>query len=136
MTYPLTMADTPPAEDARREAEFDFLDHRIKLLEPTDGQQFIMLQLLALTDTGGSLREKVELITNFGTMLGSLFVDEDQRVTVHGALARGVADLEDYVDLARQMSEHWDVGEEMANNRAERRSRERQPAKAVRAARR
>jgi hypothetical protein len=130
------MADAPPAEPARREAEFDFLTLRIKLLEPTPGQQFVMLQMLALTDAGGSVREKVELIMNFGTMLGALFVDEDQRVAVHGALARGTADIEEYVDLARQMSEYWDIGEETANNRSERRTRERQPAKAVRAARR
>lgn len=132
----MTMADAPPAETARSEAEFDFANHRIKLLEPTPGQQFIMVQMLALTDAGGGVREQVELITNFGTMLSSLFVEEGQRMIVYGALARGTAELEDYVDLARQMSEHWDVGEDTANNRVERRSRERQPAKAVRPPRR
>lgn len=132
----MTMADAPPAETARREAEFDFLTYRIKLLEPTPGQQFVMVQMLALTDAGGSVREKIELITNFGTMLGALFVEEDQRMLVHGSLARGAADLEEYVDLARQMSEYWDIGEETATNREGRRTRERQPAKAVRAPRR
>lgn len=129
------MATTPPEttnETERPDAEFDFAGRGVKLLKPTDGQQFILITVLSLNDEGGSVREKLETVTNFGVMLSSLFVEDRDRAFVHGALARGGAELEDYVDLARQMSEHWGVGEETATNRTERRARERRPAQAVR----
>lgn len=126
-----TPPETTTAEPARREAEFDFAGRQIKLLEPTPGQQLIMVTTLALTDEGSEVREKLEIVVNFATMLRSLMPEEADRAFVHGALARGTAELEDFIDLARQMSEYWDIGEETATNRADRRARERRPAVAV-----
>lgn len=133
----MTMADAPPAaaESARREAEFDFHDRQVTLMEPSEGQQLILIHVLTLTDEGADTNEKVEIVLNFSTMLRSLFADEAERGYVLGALARGVADLEDYIGLAKQMAEHWDIGEAEATNREERRARERRPAAPVRARR-
>lgn len=132
----MTMVDAPPAEPARHEAEFDFLDRKVVLLEPSDGQKLILIHVLGLSDESADTSERIEIILNFSTMLRSLFVQDADRSFVLGTLARNAADLEDYIDLARQMAERWEVGEDEATNREERRTRERRPAQAVRTRRR
>jgi hypothetical protein len=109
-------------------ATFDFQDRGVRLLQPTDGQQFILLQTVGITDESADDQEKLELALGFATMLRSLFLDPDQRQFVTGALARGNAEIEDYFALARSMAEYWNIdAEPPAANRVERRARERRP---------
>lgn len=135
----MTMAETPP-ETERETGTFTFLDRQVTLMKPSPGQAFIMLAVLSLQDTSAELQEHLETVVNFGTMLKSLFVEPDEdeaqagfvgRSYVLGALARNTADLEDFIDLAGQMGEAFDIGEETAHSRQERRARERRPAVAV-----
>lgn len=127
----MAVSASPPVADERDSAPFDFQDRKVTLLKPMPGQQLIMLNVLALADDGADVAEKVEIVLNFSTMLRSLFTEAAERSFVLGQLARGTADLEDYIDLARQMAEHWDIGEAEAANREERRTRERRPARPV-----
>lgn len=117
--------------DDRETAAFPFLDREVTLYEPTTGQRFILVQTIGIDDEGADTAEKVELALGFATMLRALFVEPEDRQYVTGALARGIAELDDYFQLARLMAEHWEV-EEAPANREERRTRERKPvAKAV-----
>lgn len=120
----------PSDDDDRARAPFAFQQREIDLYEPMAGQRFILLQTIGVTDEGADSQEQLELVLGFATMLRSLFVSAADRQAVTGALARGDADLEDYFDLAKQMAEHWAIESEPAT-RADRRARERRPAKAV-----
>lgn len=114
--------------DGRAWASFDFKGQPVKLLEPTSGQSFILVQTIGITDESADNQERLELALGFAAMLRSLFLKPAERQFVTGALARGKAEIEDYFALAREMSERWGVeGEPRTNNREERRTRERRP---------
>lgn len=123
-------ADEGLENDGRPAADFTFQDREVTLYEPTDGQRFILVQTIGITDESADDQERMELALGFAAMLRSLFARPVERQYVTGALARGSADIEDYFDLAKQMAEHWDV-ETAPANREERRARERRPAKAT-----
>lgn len=109
-------------------ARFTFRDRSVVMLQPTKGQEFVLLQTLGITDELADDQEKMELALGFATMIRALHPIAADRQYVTGALARGVAEIEDYFELAREMAEHWGMETEApANNRQERRARERRP---------
>lgn len=123
---PITEDEDPG--DGRDWAELTFQDRDVKMYRPTGGQEFVLLQTIGITDELSDDQEKLELALGFATMIRSLFVVPVERQYVTGALARGVAEIEDYFALAKEMAEHWGMeAEPPANNREERRARERRP---------
>jgi hypothetical protein len=115
-------------DDGRAYATFTFRDRGVKLMEPTKGQAFVLVQTLGITDEAADDQEKLELALGFAAMVRSLFLMPAERQFVTGALARGIAEIEDYFALGREMADHWDMADEPpAGNREERRSRERRP---------
>lgn len=118
----------------RRSATFTFLDRDVQLYEPSTGQSYILLTVLNLTDESATQLEQINTIRTFGVMLGSLFVEQNDLNYVMGTMARG-GDVQDFLDLARQMAEHWEIEEPEPTNREGRRAAERRPAaKPVKAA--
>jgi hypothetical protein len=114
--------------DGRLWASFAFKDRAVKLLEPTDGQKFVLVQTIGISDESADEQEKLELALGFAVMVRALFLKPAERQYVTGALARGTAEIEDYFTLAREMVEYWGVeSEPPATNREERRARERRP---------
>jgi hypothetical protein len=115
-------------EGGRLWASFAFKDRSVKLLEPTDGQKFVLVQTIGITDESADDQEKMELALGFAAMVRALFLKPVERQFVTGALARGTAEIEDYFSLAREMAEYWDVeSAPPATNREDRRARERKP---------
>jgi hypothetical protein len=115
-------------DDGRLWARFAFKDRGVRLAEPTDGQKFILVQTIGISDESSDDQEKLELALGFATMIRALFTRVADRQYVTGALARGTAEIEDYFGLAREMVEYWGVeAEAPATNRDERRARERRP---------
>jgi hypothetical protein len=118
-------------DQERETAEVTFGDRKMKLFRPTEGQLLIVLQVMDLEDEE-NLTQQLQLVTNFGVVIRTLFADERDRQVVHRGLASGKYELEDYMDLARQIIVEW--APEQAGNREARRSAAKAPAK--RAARR
>jgi hypothetical protein len=121
-----SQAAAAPASDERRSAPFDFEDRKVQLYEPSTGQSYILLTVLNLTDESATTMEQINTIRTFGVMLGSLFVEQADLNYVMGTMARG-GDVEPFLDLARQMAEHWEI-EEPPQNREERRAAPRRAA--------
>lgn len=122
--------DDEPEQDDREHAPFDFEARKIALYRPSSGQEYILLTVLNLGDETASQMEKVNTVRTFGIMLQSLFVKPKDLDYVLGTLARG-GEIEPFMDLARQMAEHWDIedpADAEDDNREERRARERRPA--------
>lgn len=114
--------------DGRAWALLGFKDRGVRMYEPTDGQRFVLVQTIGIGDESADVQEKLELALGFAAMIRALFVRPADRQFVTGALARGTAEIEDYFTLARDMAERWDIDSEApANNRTERRARERRP---------
>lgn len=123
-------ADTP----TRRSAPFNFEDREIRLYAPSTGQSYILLTVLNLDDESATELEQINTVRTFGVMLGSLFVEQKDLNYVMGTMARG-GEVEPFLDLARQMAEHWELDEPEPENREARRAAPRRPAaKAVKAA--
>lgn len=120
-------AAAPASKDERRSAPFTFLDREVQLYEPSSGQSFILISVLNLSDESATTLEQINTIRTFGVMLGSLFVEQRDHDYVLGTLARG-GDIADFLDLARQMTEHWEIEEPEPQNREERRAAPRRPA--------
>lgn len=123
-----TQADAAQAPD-RRSAPFTFLDREVQLYEPSTGQTYILLTVLNLTDDSASTMEQIHTVRTFGVMLGSLFVDQGDLNYVMGTMARG-GDVQDFLDLAAQMAQHWEIEGPEPANREERRAAVRRPAAA------
>jgi hypothetical protein len=118
--------------DGRQWGRMTFLERPVRMFEPTGGQRFVLLQTIGITDESADVQEKLELALGFSTMIRALFVRPAERQFVTGALARGIAEIEDYFALAREMVEFWGIEDEApANNREERRARERRPVAKV-----
>lgn len=129
-----SQAAAAPAQSERRTAPFTFLDRTVQLYEPTTGQSYILITTLNLNDESATNVEQINTMRTFGVMLSSLFVEQADQNYVIGTLARG-GDIADFLDLARQMVEHWDIEDPEPENRAERRAAVRRPApKPVKAA--
>jgi hypothetical protein len=123
-----SQAAAAPASDERRSAPFTFLDREVQLYEPSTGQSYILLTVLNLTDESATAMEQINTIRMFGVMLGSLFVDQGDLNHVMGTMARG-GDVQDFLDLAGQMAQHWDIAEpDEPANREERRAAPRRAA--------
>lgn len=125
-----TAGDEPTPEDTRDFAPFTFEGRDVALYRPSSGQEYILLTILNLGDESATQAEQVRTVRTFGVMIGSLFLEPADLDFVLGTLARG-GDIEPFVDLARQMAEHWAIADDEPANRAERRTRERQPARPV-----
>lgn len=120
--------ESDDVDDSRESAPFTFGEREVALYKPTDGQEYILLTLLNLSDESATKLEQITTIRTFGVMLQSLFLKQNDLDFVLGTLARGGA-LDPFVDLARQMAEYWSIEEEAeADNRTERRAAERRPA--------
>jgi hypothetical protein len=113
----------------RRSAPFDFMDRQVQLYAPSTGQSYILLTVLNLTDESATTLEQINTIRTFGVMLGSLFVEQADLNYVMGTMARG-GEVEPFLDLARQMAEHWEIEDPEPQNREERRAAPRRPAAA------
>jgi hypothetical protein len=114
--------------DGRAWARLVFNDRPVRMYEPTDGQRFVLVQTIGIGDESADDQEKLELALGFAAMIRALFVRPADRQFVTGALARGTAEIDDYFGLARDMAERWGIESEApANNRQERRARERRP---------
>lgn len=112
----------------RRSAPFTFNKREVTLYKPSTGQEYILLTVLNLADESASQDELLRTMRTFGVMLQSLFVESAELDFVMGTLARG-GDVEPFIDLARQMAEHWSITEEdEPANREERRAAPRRPA--------
>jgi hypothetical protein len=101
------------------------------MFRPTEGQLLIVLQVMDLEDEE-ALDQKLQLVTNFGVVIRTLFTDEKDRQAVHRGLASGKYELEDYMGLARQIILEW--APEEAGNREQRRAAAKKAAPAKRAA--
>lgn len=120
-------------EQGRETAEATFGDRKIQLYQPTEGQLLIVLQVMDLEDEE-NVNQQLQLVTNFGVVIRTLFADDKDRQVVHRGLASGKYELEDYMDLARQIIIEW--APEQAGNRDERRAAAKKAAPAKRAVRR
>lgn len=120
-------------EQGRETAEATFGDRKIQLYQPTEGQLLIVLQVMDLEDEE-NVNQQLQLVTNFGVVIRTLFADDKDRQVVHRGLASGKYELEDYMDLARQIIIEW--APEQAGNRDERRAAAKKVAPAKRAVRR
>ena len=114
------------ADQERETAEVTFGDRKIQLYRPTDGQLLIVLQVLDLGDEA-ELTQQLHLVTNFGVVIRTLFADDTDQQAVHRGLASGKYELEDYMDLAKQMLLEW--APEQVGNRETRRATKATPAK-------
>jgi hypothetical protein len=111
--------------DQEREAsEFSFGDRKIDLYRPTDGQMLIVLQVVDIMEEE-VLQQQIELVTNFGVVIRSLFVNDEDRQAVHRGLASGKNDLEDYMNLAVEIIQQF--APDQASNREERRAASKAP---------
>ena len=91
----------------------------MEMYRPSEGQLLIVLQVLDLASEE-NLTQQLELVTNFGVVIRTLFVKDEDRQAVHRGLAAGKYDIEDYMDLAKAILTEW--APEQAANREERRA--------------
>jgi hypothetical protein len=120
-------------DQERESSEVTFGDRKIQLYRPTEGQLLIVLQIMDLEDEE-VVGQQLQLVTNFGVVIRTLFVDDKDRQAVHRGLASGKYELEDYMDLARQIIIEW--APEQAGNRETRRAAAKKAVPAKRAVRR
>lgn len=113
-------------DQERETADVTFGDRKIKLFRPTEGQLLIVLQVMDLEDEE-EVTQQLQLVTNFGVVIRTLFCDEKDRQVVHRGLASGKYELEDYMSLARQIVVEW--APDQAGNRETRRAQKAAPAK-------
>jgi hypothetical protein len=120
-------------DQERETAEVTFGDRKMLLWQPTQGQLLIVLQVMDLADEE-NVTQQLQLVTNFGVVIRTLFVSDEDRQVVHRGLASGKYELEDYMDLARQIIVEW--APEQAGNREARRAAAKKATPAKKAVRR
>ena len=91
----------------------------MQMYQPTDGQLMVVLQVYDILDEEDQ-RIQIELVTNFGVVIRTLFADEKDRQAVHRGLATGKYELEDYMELAKALLLEW--APDRLGNREERRA--------------
>jgi hypothetical protein len=121
------------ADQARETAPIKFADREMLMYRPTDGQLLIVVQVTDLLDEE-STQQQIDLVTNFGVVIRTLFVDDKDRQAVHRGLASGKYELEDYMELAKSLLLEW--APDQIGNRETRRAAAKKAAPAKRAARR
>lgn len=121
------------ADEARETAPIRFGDREMLMYRPTDGQLLIVLQVMDILDEPEQTQQ-IELVTNFGVVIRTLFLDEKDRQAVHRGLAAGRYELEDYMNLAKDILVEW--APDQVGNREERRAAAKKVAPAKRVAKR
>lgn len=91
----------------------------MQMYRPTDGQLLVVVQVMDILDEEDQ-RQQIELVTNFGVVIRTLFADETDRQAVHRGLASGKYELEDYMELAKSILLEWAPNQ--VGNREERRA--------------
>ena len=116
-------------DQERETAPIKFGDRTMSMFRPTDGQLLIVLQVYDLLDEEDQAQQ-IEMVTNFGVVLRSMFADEKDRQHVHRGLASGRYDLPEYFELAQNILLEW--APDRVGNREERRAAKKAaPAKRV-----
>lgn len=117
----------------RETSPITFGDRTMRMYRPTDGQLLVVLQVMDIADEENPTQQ-IEMVTNFGVVIRTLFADEEDRRAVHRGLASGKYELEDYFELAKAIMLEW--APDQVGNREERRAQARKATPAKRAAKR
>lgn len=118
---------TGMADQARETAPIRFADREMMMYRPTEGQLLVVLQVMDLADEE-VMQRQLELVTNFGVVIRTLFLDEKDRQAVHRGLASGKYELEDYMELAKNLLVEW-APDQLGNRETRRAAKKAAPAK-------
>lgn len=122
-----------PDQEERETAEIPFAGRTLRMFRPTDGQLLVVIQVTDIADEE-DVTQQVQMVTNLGVVIRTMFADEADRQEVHRGLASGKYELEDYFELAKSILLEW--APDQVDNREERRAVAKKAAPAKRVARR
>jgi hypothetical protein len=116
-----------PDQEERETAEIPFAGRTLHMYRPTDGQLLVVIQVTDIADEE-DVTQQVQMVTNLGVVIRTMFADEADRQEVHRGLASGKYELEDYFELAKNILLEW-APDQVANREERRAAAKKAPAK-------
>jgi hypothetical protein len=114
----------PMTNQARPAHDFPVTeDLTLTVMEPTKGQMYIILGMVSVVDDDDQ-KAQFEAVRNFGVVIDSLILHDQQRRKLNLLLAKGTMEIEDFFALAMEIIRYFapDAAPEEAGTRAEKRA--------------